>query len=79
MTVGVLALQGAVAEHLDMLEKCGARARPVKKPGELDGLDALIIPVGESTTIGKLMRAFGLDEAVVSRARAGSRFPIWGT
>ncbi len=62
--IGVLALQGAVREHVKMLQKCGADASPVKWPEELDGLDGLIIPGGESTTIGKLIARYGFDKAI---------------
>jgi len=77
MRVGVLALQGAVAEHMDMLQKLGAEAVPVKKVEELEGLDGLVIPGGESTTIGKLMHKYGLMEAVRQFGEAGN--PIFGT
>jgi 5'-phosphate synthase pdxT subunit len=52
MTIGVLALQGDFAEHLAMLTRIGVDAREVRKPSDLEGVDALIIPGGESTTIG---------------------------
>ena len=54
MKIGVLALQGDFAEHLSMLARLGAQGREVRLPEDLDGLDGLIIPGGESTTIGKL-------------------------
>ncbi len=76
-TIGVLALQGAFAEHSQMLAGLGIAAREVRLPAHLDGVDALIIPGGESTTIGKLLRITGLDEAIRSRAEAG--MPVWGT
>jgi len=76
MNVGVLALQGAFIEHEVMLDRLGAKARQVRLPEHLDGLDALIIPGGESTTIGKLAVAFGLMEALRS---FGAQHPIWGT
>ncbi|MDF2661443.1 MAG: pdxT, partial [Paenibacillus sp.] len=56
MKIGVLALQGAVAEHIKMIEAAGAEGVPVKKTSQLAELDGIIIPGGESTTIGKLMR-----------------------
>ncbi len=59
--IGVLALQGAFIEHIPMLERLGAEAIQVRLPEELDGLDGLIIPGGESTTIGKLMQAYNLS------------------
>ncbi|MHB8645815.1 MAG: pyridoxal 5'-phosphate synthase glutaminase subunit PdxT [Thermomicrobiales bacterium] len=76
-TIGVLALQGAFIEHVHALERLGVEAREVRLPGDLDGLDGLIMPGGESTTIGKLMVQYRLDEPIRARARAG--FPIWGT
>jgi len=72
--VGVLALQGDVREHLAAAEQLGARGVAVRRPSELDAVDGLIIPGGESTTIGRLMRLYGLDEAV--REFGG---PILGT
>jgi 5'-phosphate synthase pdxT subunit len=77
MTIGVLALQGDFAEHLAMLARIGVDAREVRKAGDLEGVDALIIPGGESTTIGKLMARYGLDAAI--RARAQQGMPIYGT
>jgi 5'-phosphate synthase pdxT subunit len=76
-TIGVLALQGAFIEHVHALERLGVTAREVRLPRDLDGLDGLIMPGGESTTIGKLMVQYDLDEPIRERARAG--FPIWGT
>lgn len=77
MKIGVLALQGAAAEHIQMLSALGAEAVPVRLPSELDGLDALIIPGGESTTIGKLLSDYGLMEPIRRLAKKG--FPIFGT
>ena len=77
MTIGVLALQGDFAEHLAMLARIGVDAREVRKAGDLEGVDALIIPGGESTTIGKLMARYGLDAAIRARAKQG--MPIYGT
>jgi pyridoxal 5'-phosphate synthase pdxT subunit len=62
--IGVLALQGNVREHADVLRRLGADVVEVRKPDELEGLDGLVIPGGESTAIGRLMRLYGLDEAV---------------
>jgi 5'-phosphate synthase pdxT subunit len=76
-TIGVLALQGAFIEHIHMLERLGVAAREVRLPHEFAAVDGLIIPGGESTTIGKLMVRFGLDEPIREAARAGK--PIWGT
>ncbi|ETT74187.1 pyridoxal 5'-phosphate synthase glutaminase subunit PdxT [Paenibacillus sp. FSL R7-277] len=77
MRIGVLALQGAVTEHIVSIEKTGAQGLPIKRVEELDGVDGLIIPGGESTTIGKLMRKYGFIEAV--REFAGQGKPIFGT
>ncbi|MDP8922654.1 MAG: pyridoxal 5'-phosphate synthase glutaminase subunit PdxT [Chloroflexota bacterium] len=77
LTIGVLALQGAFAEHVAMLERLGARAREVRLASDLNGLDGLIIPGGESTTIGKLLVAYDLLEPL--RALAARDFPIYGT
>jgi pyridoxal 5'-phosphate synthase pdxT subunit len=75
--VGVLALQGAFAEHVAIVRRLGVQAVEVRLPRDLDGLDGLIIPGGESTTIGKLAVAYGLVEPL--RQWAGQRLPIWGT
>lgn len=75
--VGVLALQGAFAEHLTRLRDLGAEAREVRLPRNLEGLEALILPGGESTTIGKLAVAYGLVEPI--RRMAGLGKPMWGT
>lgn len=77
MKIGVLALQGAVVEHLRMLEEVGATAVPVKKVEELDDLDGLIIPGGESTTISKLMNQYGFMDAIRGFGEANK--PIFGT
>jgi 5'-phosphate synthase pdxT subunit len=76
MNVGVLALQGAFIEHEKVLRRLGATAREVRLPEQLEGLDALIIPGGESTTIGKLAVSYRLLEPL--RAFAQSK-PVWGT
>jgi len=75
--IGVLALQGAVAEHIAMLSALNAEAIAVRLPSELDGLDALIIPGGESTTISKLLTEYNLLEPIRRLAKMGS--PIFGT
>jgi pyridoxal 5'-phosphate synthase pdxT subunit len=72
--IGVLALQGAFREHARALRAAGAEVVEVRLPEQLDGLDGLVIPGGESTTIAKLARLYGLDEAI----RAFGR-PIFGT
>ncbi len=76
-TIGVLALQGAFIEHEAALRKCGAEVRQVRKPMEIQEVDGLIIPGGESTTIGKLMNEYGLDKVIGDQATQG--MPIWGT
>jgi pyridoxal 5'-phosphate synthase pdxT subunit len=73
-TIGVLAVQGNFREHAAMLRRLGARPVEVRKPDELAGLDGLVIPGGESTTFMRLMRLYGLDEAVQAFQR-----PILGT
>jgi 5'-phosphate synthase pdxT subunit len=75
--VGVLALQGDVREHIRALEGTGATAIEVRYQDEIAGVDALVMPGGESTTIGKLLDRFGLLEGVRERARAG--MPLYGT
>ena len=75
--VGVLALQGDVAEHLAALRAAGARPVPVRRPGELDDVDGLVIPGGESTTIWKLAVLFGLAEPL--RKRIGAGLPVFGS
>ena len=72
--VGVLALQGNFREHVAMLRRLGADAVEVRKPEQLEGLDGLVIPGGESTTFMRLMRLYGLDEAL-RRFEA----PVFGT
>ena len=76
MRIGVLALQGAFIEHIQMLEKLGTTAVSVRLPADLEGLDGLIIPGGESTTIGKLAVQYQLLEPLRQFARAK---PVWGT
>lgn len=75
--LGVLALQGDVIEHVRALAEAGAEACEVRRPPDLEGLDALIIPGGESTAIRRLMDKIGLTEPLQSLARRG--FPLWGT
>ncbi|HEX6249271.1 MAG TPA: pyridoxal 5'-phosphate synthase glutaminase subunit PdxT, partial [Nocardioidaceae bacterium] len=76
-TIGVLALQGAFAEHVKKLERIGVAAREVRLPEDLEGLDGLIIPGGKSTSIGKLIERFELRDGIL--ALAGSGRPLWGT
>jgi 5'-phosphate synthase pdxT subunit len=77
MKIGVLASQGAFIEHITTLKKLDTEAVPVRLPRELKGLDGLIIPGGESTTISKLMTAYDLMEKVGTLARGG--LPLFGT
>lgn len=77
MEIGVLALQGAVREHLWALARCGVEGRPVKTHAALAGLDGLVIPGGESTTVGKLLVRYEMLEPVKEKARAG--MAIFGT
>lgn len=78
MKIGVLALQGAVAEHIKMIEAAGAEGVVVKKTEQLADLDGIIIPGGESTTIGKLMREYGFIEAIRSFNTDEGK-PVFGT
>ena len=77
MKIGVLALQGAFREHILMLERCGADVREVRKATQLEGLAGLVLPGGESTTIGKLMVEFGLLEKIQTCYAEG--MAIYGT
>jgi 5'-phosphate synthase pdxT subunit len=77
MKIGVLALQGDVREHVAALEQSGATAVTVRRVDELSGVDGLIVPGGESTTIGKLLDRFELLEPIKKRAEGG--MPLWGT
>jgi len=75
--VGVLALQGDVREHVAAVSSCGLRAVPVRRPAELDAVDGLIIPGGESTTISRLLETFDLLEPL--RGRIASGMPAYGS
>jgi len=75
--IGVLALQGDFREHIRMVEQLGESAHAVRLPRDLDGVDGLIIPGGESTAIGKLMVAYELVQPLRQLIAAGT--PIWGT
>lgn len=77
IVIGVLALQGDVREHLYALESAGAQAIPVRREPELDAVDALVIPGGESTTMDKLVRAFDLLEPIRQRVKEG--MPAYGS
>ena len=74
MRIGVLAVQGNFREHAAMLRRLGADVVEVRKPDQLDGLDGLVVPGGESTTFMRLMRLYGLDEALRSFGA-----PVFGT
>jgi 5'-phosphate synthase pdxT subunit len=76
MRIGVLALQGAFQEHCTILKRLGVEAVEVRLPEQLGDLDGLIIPGGESTSIGKLANWYGLMEPLVKASRS---VPVWGT
>lgn len=77
-TIGVLALQGAVQEHLDCLNALPEiKGIAVKKAAEISAVDGLILPGGESTTMGKLLREFDLSQLIIDRIQSG--MPVWGT
>src|SRR5258708_21054653 len=75
--IGVVALQGDFEAHLKMLAELGADGIAIRLPRQLDNLSGIIIPGGESTTIGKLMVEYGLHEVLQQKIREG--VPIWGT
>ena len=75
--IGVLALQGDFREHIRAVERLGVEGRAVRLPRDLDGVDGLIIPGGESTVMGKLMVEYQLDQPLRDSIRAG--LPTWGT
>jgi len=75
--IGVLALQGDFEAHLKMLAELGAEAKAVRLPKHLEEIDGIIIPGGESTTIGKLMIVYGLHEILQKKIQEG--VPVWGT
>lgn len=77
MKIGVLALQGAFREHIEMLRGIGVEAIEVRLPEQLADLDGLIIPGGESTTIGKIATQYGLIEPIREMVAQGK--PVWGT
>ncbi len=84
--IGVLAIQGSFAEHIDMLSRIGVQAIEVRTIEDLNEVDGLIMPGGESTTIGKLMKFYGLDKEIKRRANPNSLDPslpnsltLWGT
>ncbi|QPK78750.1 pyridoxal 5'-phosphate synthase glutaminase subunit PdxT [Corynebacterium lizhenjunii] len=75
--IGILALQGGVEEHAAVLSGLGAEVRRVRLPHELDGLDGIVFPGGESSTIDRLARSFGLDQPLREAVRAG--LPVLAT
>ena len=77
MKVGILALQGDVREHIEILRKLNAESVKVKLPEDLEDIDALIIPGGESTTIGMLIKKYNLDTKI--REKYAKGMPIYGT
>jgi len=77
MRIGILALQGAFIEHEKILTRIGVETVEVRLPQHLEGLDGLIIPGGESTTIGKVAQRWGLLEPLQAFATSGR--PVWGT
>jgi 5'-phosphate synthase pdxT subunit len=76
--IGVLDLQGDVREHVRALSDVGAESRLIKRPSDLDGVDGLILPGGESTTLSMLLESTGLFDALVERLAAGA-LPVLGT
>lgn len=76
-TVGVLALQGDVREHIRHLEEAGAHAVPVRRRSELDRVDGLVLPGGESTTMSRLLDVYEMYEPVAARIHAG--MPVYGS
>jgi 5'-phosphate synthase pdxT subunit len=77
ITIGVLSLQGDVEEHLAALAACKIASRRVKTPEDLAKVDGLIVPGGESTTVGEMMNRFGLASPLAKRIKDG--MPVWGT
>ena len=77
MEIGVLAIQGDFAEHIAVLDRLSVTAREVRLPAQLESLDGLIIPGGESTTLSRLMSIYDLREPIARMAREGRT--VWGT
>ena len=78
-TIGVLALQGDFLEHRKTLETLGVDVNEVRLPADLEHVQALIVPGGESTTIGMLAKEYGIESAVRERLARDSKFFVWGT
>ena len=76
MKVGVLALQGDVREHISSLIACGVDAVPVRRESEIQSIDALVLPGGESTTIAQLSEVFGIYDVLKQRIASG--MPVYG-
>ena len=76
-TIGVLAIQGDFLEHRQVLQRLGVDSKEIRLPGQFDGVDGLIIPGGESTTIVQLIDIFDFREALTERVQSG--MPVWGT
>jgi len=77
MAIGILAIQGSVIEHKRALEKLGVKVAEIRLPEELKGIDGIILPGGESTTISKLMKRFGIFHEL--KKRITDDMPVWGT
>ena len=77
MKVGVLALQGDVREHIHSLQECDVQAFPVRRSSEIESVDALIVPGGESTTIAQLAEVFGVYQLIKNRIEEG--MPVYGS
>ena len=77
MKIGVLAVQGDFAEHIAILRMMGVESREIRLPGQLEEVDGLIIPGGESTTLSRLMSIYDLREPIALMAAEGR--PVWGT
>ncbi|OQY42642.1 MAG: pyridoxal 5'-phosphate synthase glutaminase subunit PdxT [Fusobacteriia bacterium 4572_74] len=75
--IGVLALQGAFKEHIDIIESLGHKGVEIRKVEDLNSIDGLILPGGESTAMGKLLVDFNLKEILIQKIRDG--LPVWGT
>ncbi len=77
MTIGILAIQGSVIEHKHMLQQLNVKVKDVRLPSNLEGIDGLIIPGGESTTMSKLMKRYKLSDELKRLIQNG--LPVWGT